>query len=550
MINDTKAPLLTFPVQNCRNLNTGHESGESDPDILRAYLLDPRRSAFLAEDHNGSPLCIDIEQEALQVPASIAAVRGLLPAIPWSSLGSQSFCQEHKLRYAYMCGAMANGIASPQLVVAAINNGLLGSYGAAGQSIQAINDALDYIEANGNGHNFCINLIHSPNEPEHEAKVVDLFIQRGIHLIEASAYLGLTPAVIRYRLHGIYRDENGQVQTPNKIIAKASRIEVATRWWSPAPEKMVQELLQAGQITAEQAELAKEVPMAVDLTAEADSGGHTDNRPALCMFPTFLALKDQLSQKFQYKQELRLGIGGGIGTPSSAAAAFSMGADYIVTGSVNQACQESGSSEIVRNMLAEAEQADVIMAPAADMFEMGVKLQVLKRGTLFPMRAEKLFQLYKQCASLEDIPATDKQQLEQQFFKCPIEQIWQETQRFFQEREPKQLEKATRDPKHKMALVFRWYLGKSSRWANSGAADRKIDYQVWCGPAMGAFNEWTKGSCLERAADRSIAHVAYNILHGCSLHLRFQALKQQGIQVDPELAATKPLAWDEIKAFE
>ena len=27
------------------------------------------------------------------------------------------------------------------------------------------------------------------------------------------------------------------------------------------------------------------------------------------------------------------------------------------------------------------------MAPAADMFEMGVKLQVLKRGTMFPMRA-------------------------------------------------------------------------------------------------------------------------------------------------------------------
>ncbi len=28
----------------------------------------------------------------------------------------------------------------------------------------------------------------------------------------------------------------------------------------------------------------------------------------------------------------------------------------------------------------------------------------------------------------------------------------------------------TRDPKHKMALVFRWYLGLSSRWANAGDA--------------------------------------------------------------------------------
>ncbi len=44
-----------------------------------------------------------------------------------------------------------------------------------------------------------------------------------------------------------------------------------------------------------------------------------------------------------------------------------------------------------------------------------------------------------------------------------------------------------------MALVFRWYLGQSSRWANAGEPTRKVDYQVWCGPAMGAFNEWTQG---------------------------------------------------------
>ena len=70
-------------------------------------------------------------------------------------------------------------------------------------------------------------------------------------------------------------------------------------------------------------------------------------------------------------------------TPGSAAAAFAMGAAYIVTGSVNQACVESGTSDVVRDMLAEAGQADITMAPAADMFEMGVEVQVLKRGTTF-----------------------------------------------------------------------------------------------------------------------------------------------------------------------
>ena len=46
------------------------------------------------------------------------------------------------------------------------------------------------------------------------------------------------------------------------------------------------------------------------------------------------------------------------------------------------------------------------------------------------------------------------------------------------------------EAKHRMALVFRWYLGKSSRWAISGESARRADYQIWCGPAMGAFNAW------------------------------------------------------------
>ena len=62
-----------------------------------------------------------------------------------------------------------------------------------------------------------------------------------------------------------------------------------------------------------------------------------------------------------------------------------MGAAYILTGSVNQSSVEAGTSETVRHMLADAGQADVTMAPAADMFDIGVKIQVLKRGTMVPL---------------------------------------------------------------------------------------------------------------------------------------------------------------------
>ena len=147
-----------------------------------------------------------------------------------------------------------------------------------------------------------------------------------------------------------------------------------------------------GEITAEQAELAARIPLAQEITVEADSGGHTDNRPAMALFPTIRSLASRLETKYGYERKLRVGLAGGISTPAAAAAAFAMGAAYVMTGSVNQACIESGTSEEVRQMLAETRQADVTMAPAADMFEMGVTVQVLKRGTMFPMRAAKLYE--------------------------------------------------------------------------------------------------------------------------------------------------------------
>jgi PfaD family protein len=224
-----------------------------------------------------------------------------------------------------------------------------------------------------------------------------------------------------------------------------------------------------------------------------------------------------------------------------------MGASYVVTGSVNQACVEAGTSDIVRRMLAQAQQAEIAMAPAADMFEMGVKVQVLKRGTLFAMRAAKLYELYRTHAGLDQIPANERATLEKTVFRAPLETIWEETQAYFQKRDPARIEKALGDPKQKMALVFRWYLGMSSRWANTGEASRAVDYQIWCGPAMAAFNDWVRGSFLETAENRRVATVAWNILYGTSVLLRARILGIQGIALAPGLPRLKPLELTEIE---
>ena len=443
---------------------------------------------------------------------------------------------------------MANGIGSAELVEAMEPHWLARHVRAPRDLGPSAGRSGDRSTAAGNlpDSAYGFNLIHSPNEPRLEAAVADLYIRRGINLVEASAYLGLTLPIVRYRVHGIHRDSTGRIVTPNRVIAKVSRVEVASKFFAPPPAEMLRELVQAGAITIEQAELAGRIPMAQDVTAEADSAGHTDNRPAITLLPTLLALRNRVQEQYDYPEPLRVGAAGGISTPASAAAAFTMGAAYVVTGSVNQACVESGSSDVVRQMLAEAEQADTIMAPAADMFEMGVKVQVLKRGTMFAMRAAKLYELYRACDSLERIPAADRAMLEKTIFRSALDEIWRQTRLFFVERDPTQVERAEKDAKHKMALVFRWYLGQSSRWANVGDAGRKIDYQVWCGPAMGAFNEWTRGSFLERPENRRVVTVAMNILYGAAVLLRAASLRFQGVKLPADCPRVTPLMIDEI----
>jgi trans-AT polyketide synthase, acyltransferase and oxidoreductase domains len=217
-----------------------------------------------------------------------------------------------------------------------------------------------------------------------------------------------------------------------------------------------------------------------------------------------------------------------------------MGAAYVATGTVNQACVESGACEHTKNLLAKASMADVMMAPSADMFEMGVKVQVLKTGTMFALRAQKLYELYVKYDSIEQIPVDEREKLERQVFKRNLDEVWADTAKFFTERDPEQLAKANASPKRKMALVFRWYLGLSSRWSAVGEKGRELDYQVWCGPAIGPFNDWTRDSYLSDPGNRRVVDVALHLLTGAAYQARIQALTNTGIQAPSRLASYYP----------
>jgi len=528
------------------------EAGDTLAHVARpAWIVEQDGAPALA---TGGRAIIGSEVAAdLKVRGSEQAlpVRGFVPACRPEDLGDRGFREDHGLSLSYVSGAMANGISSIDLVETMGRAGMLGVFGAAGLALDVIEKAVDHISTRLAGRPWAFNLIHSPYEPAHEEAVADLYLRRGVRTVSASAFLGLTLPLVRYRLAGICRDARGRIETPNKVIGKVSRTEVAECFLAPAPGEMIGELVRRGDLSETQAELARHVPVTQDLVVEADSGGHTDNRPALTLFPAMTALARCKQALHDYSRPLRVGLAGGISTPHAAAAAFAMGAAFVLTGTVNQATLEAGTSDAVRKMLAEAGQADVKMAPAADMFEMGVDLQVLSRGTLFPMRARRLRELYESHGSLDELSASDRQRLETGILGRTVDEAWAATETFWGERDPVQLARAESDPKHKMALLFRWYLGSSSRWANTGDPNHTLDYQVWCGPAMGAFNSWARGSFLERWENRRAVPIALNILWGAGALTRLSALRSQGFSVsvdDLDLAPREPAVLEELLA--
>jgi trans-AT polyketide synthase, acyltransferase and oxidoreductase domains len=506
---------------------------------IKAKLLTPDKPCYVIRTgsrigvtHGGYPY-----DENKTMPMELLVA---VPPLSIQQLGAPDFLSTHGVNSAYAAGAMANGIASEELVIALGKAKFLSSFGAGGLSPSRVEEAIHRIQQALPEGPYAFNLLHSPSEPAIERKAVDMYLQHGVRTVEASAFLDLTPNIVYYRASGLSLNASNQIEIKNKVIAKISRGEVATKFLQPAPRSILKLLVEQGLITEAQAVLAEKIPMADDITVEADSGGHTDNRPMVCLLPSMLALRDKIQEQYGYERPVRVGAAGGIGTPQAALAAFMMGAAYVVTGSINQSCIEAGSSPHTKALLAQAEVSDVMMAPAGDMFEMGVRLQVLKRGTLFPMRAQKLFELYKNYDSIDSIPAQEREQLEKQIFRREMGAIWEDTKNYLSRRNPEKIAKAEDNPKLKMALIFRWYLGLASRWSNSGEKGREIDYQIWCGPAMGAFNDWVRGSYLAETNNRKVVDVAHHMMAGAAYLHRMYSLKIQGLHMPANFSQYHP----------
>jgi trans-AT polyketide synthase/acyltransferase/oxidoreductase domain-containing protein len=278
-------------------------------------------------------------------------------------------------------------------------------------------------------------------------------------------------------------------------------------------------------IDSEQAELLRGVPMVDALCVESDSGGHTDQGMPFTLVPAMLRVRDEYQQRYPTFGPIYVGGAGGIGTPEAAAALFVMGVDFILTGSINQCTIEAGTSDVVKDLLQAMNVYDTDYAPSGELFELGAKVQVLKKGLFFPARANKLVALYHQYEGIEQIDSQTRQQIEGRYFKRSFEDVFSEVRSAYPSVE---IERAERLPKHRMALIFKRYFKDATRWALTGDLEHKVDFQIHCGPALGAFNQWIAGGPLIDWRERHVDDIASLLMQETAalLNKRFLLMHQ------------------------
>ncbi len=212
--------------------------------------------------------------------------------------------------------------------------------------------------------------------------------------------------------------------------------------------------------------------------------------------------------------------------------AFLFGADFVRTGSLNQCTVEGSTSEAVKDLLQGIDIDATEHAPTGDLFELGGKAQVLKKGVLFPARAARLYDLWRHHAAWDEIAAPARARIERDYFGRTFGQVFAAALEDYRAVPAADRAAAERDGRLKMALVFRWYFDHSLHLARAGVPGQSANYQVPCGPELGAFNQWAKGTPLESWRQRHADQVADAIMEGAAEVL---AARMQ------RLAAARPL---------
>ncbi len=462
-------------------------------------------------------------------------------------LGSRVFQQRYGCKWSYYTGAMYRGIASEEMVTKCANSGILSFLGYVRMPFEEVEQTLaslyEKLKTKPYGVGF------SPAALKGDSGALDmlyvnLFIKHKVPVIELSAHVGISKEIVYLRSKGLRLFEGG-VKKPRLLIGKLSRIELAKTFMSPPPNRMLTQLIQEGLISEEEAKISSQLPLCDDIVFEGSSGGYTDQQPFLVSLPALLSLRDAMMIKYNYQDSILVGVGGGLGAPSAISTAFMAGADFVLTGSINQCTVESGISAPAKELLEKAGIYDFGTTIHGYALKYGFKIQALTKGTKFVNNSDFLANIWNRYDSLEAIPELTIKRLER-IFGHTVEKVWELVIEYKKNHNQEQIEEAKNDPKLKMTLIFVWYYAFTQKVTSTGDISFIEHYQIHSGAAIGAFNQFVKGTTYEKWQNRNVNEIAALLMNYASLSFyeklpKVYAVKEENYidEVEKEVESVK-----------
>jgi trans-AT polyketide synthase/acyltransferase/oxidoreductase domain-containing protein len=434
-----------------------------------------------------------------EVPIGDAAARA--HDVP-HALGARAFCKAWNVKRAWLAGGLENGVSGADMVRVLGTSGSCGFLGLPGMSEQGAIDLIELASQACTGLPWGVSLGQMTQPSHWLSRIIRCCLDKQVAYIELRDVLCLSADLVELRYAGTAPDG-----TPaRRMLIKVSSAELARLMLSPPPRSIVQQLLQAGRLTAEEAKWAVRLPIATDLAIDTDfSQSHAFGSAAL-LLPSVRCLADQAATSLALKSAVAVGVACGAGSPETAATAFMLGANFVMTGYANQSTIQAATSALSKEMLCQAGYDDITPALAADTFELELRSPVLRKSIFFAARGEKLLRLYQQYPSILSLPVHELEQLEQRYFHAPIANILAHALGRWPGAEGSRNSDET-DQRHQLASVFRWYLHQGAEWALQGDAAHVLDFRIPCGPEMGAFNTWMHRHEKPRWQDRDVGEI-------------------------------------------
>ncbi|MEU4594511.1 acyltransferase domain-containing protein [Micromonospora aurantiaca (nom. illeg.)] len=358
--------------------------------------------------------------------------------------GSPGLRSDYGIRYACLAGSSPFGVTSPAFLRRLSEAGLLGFFGAQGLAPPEIRAALAELrDVRRYGMAW-------PSGGDERA-LCDLYLAHDVRHVEVTGPLAVvSPQLVRFR-HG---------DGPRQVLVRAPDLATAVRFLRPADPATVRTLAAAGHLDGGAAGAAAREAVATDVAVERD---------AHALVPALVALRDREAPG------ARIGVAG-VGTPAAVAAAFALGADFVVTTTVNQCTAEAATSDAAKDLLAALDVTDIREAPDPDLFELGARSPVAHRGTLFAARAEELYRMFLRYDRLADVGPRRLAELERTHFGRPLDEVRAD------------LGVAGRDDRRVLASVCAAYCREATAAALRGTPGQRLNYRVPASTDVGAFN--------------------------------------------------------------